>query len=948
MGIGFATDTTRSRARRFIFAFAFALLAAGALAAAPARAAEPPSLQLGFVTQWGSRGSGDGEFYGPLGIATDAAGNVYVVDGNNERVEKFSSDGVFLGKWGGPGLGDGQFYEPDGIAADAAGNVYVVDGHSQVQKFSSDGVFLGKWGSFGSDDGQFGWFPSGIAIDATGNVYVADTGNNRIQKFDSNGVFLTAWSSGFGAPGAVATDAAGNVYVGSYGNPGIRKFSSSGVFLGSLDSNLAHGLATDPAGKLHAAEADSNAWNAAYDVKRFGASGAPLDSFGSRGSGVGEFLDPTGIAVDADGAVYVADTGNDRIQKLAPLLPSISGRLQVGETLTADPGSWTGEPSFAYQWRADGVDIADATEPTYTLTAAEVGTRITVLVTATNTGGSTEAESAAETVPPALISVASYARYGTGDSKQVTVPTVANPILVFAYAGKKGGDTLTTVTYAGRPLTRLDARSQGLGRVELWYLLDPPTGSHTLTWAKTGGGQNTTWGVSVFANVDQTTPFGPAVQAGSTQDPVATDKSVVVDADPGDLVIDVIGLIRNSNVGSPGGPIPGAGQSAQWSRRYVTTQGGSSSEPAASPATMSWSAGGSGKVDWAQIAAPLHPVGGIAGGRLRSTTHTQSSTTATDVVPGTLVTDTATVTGAGPTPTGTVTFFLCDPATVSANGGDCRQGGTQGPARPLDASGRAISGPRSSTTAVGKYCWRAEYSGDATYEPSTEPGTASECFTVATASGGQVAFEAAGSYSRYGTSDSKQVTVPNVASPILVFAFAGKKGGDALTSVTYAGRPLQTLAGRDQGRVHLELRYLLDPPAGTAALAWTKTGASQNLTWGWTLYSGVDQTTPFGTPVQNGASDDDTRTMKYVAVPAAPGDLVVDAFAANGDIAAATAPIAGGSQTVRWARGKSTTEGGSSDRQAGLNPVTMAWLPYGIGTNHLDWAQIAAPLRPAP
>ena len=81
------------------------------------------------------------------------------------------------------GSGDGEFYMPGGVAVDGSGNVYVADGGNfSIQKFSSSGRFLAKWGTYGSGDGQF-IEPQGVAVDGSGNVYVSDIFKNRIQKF---------------------------------------------------------------------------------------------------------------------------------------------------------------------------------------------------------------------------------------------------------------------------------------------------------------------------------------------------------------------------------------------------------------------------------------------------------------------------------------------------------------------------------------------------------------------------------------------------------------------------------------------------------------------------------------------------------------------------------------------------------------------------------------------
>ena len=122
----------------------------------------------GFVAKWGSPGTGDGQFNLPLGVALDPAGNLYVADYGNHRIQKFSSSGAFIAKWGSRGATNspyGQFLSVNDVATDAAGNVYVTDTTERIQKFSPDGAFLGKWGSAGSGNGQSA-SPGGLATDA--------------------------------------------------------------------------------------------------------------------------------------------------------------------------------------------------------------------------------------------------------------------------------------------------------------------------------------------------------------------------------------------------------------------------------------------------------------------------------------------------------------------------------------------------------------------------------------------------------------------------------------------------------------------------------------------------------------------------------------------------------------------------------------------------------------
>jgi streptogramin lyase len=86
--------------------------------------------------QAGASGSGDGQLFNPFGVEVDTAGNVYVADTDNDRIQEFDSSGTFLTRWGIAGSGEGQFDSPEGVTVDSSGYVYVVDtGNDRIQKF---------------------------------------------------------------------------------------------------------------------------------------------------------------------------------------------------------------------------------------------------------------------------------------------------------------------------------------------------------------------------------------------------------------------------------------------------------------------------------------------------------------------------------------------------------------------------------------------------------------------------------------------------------------------------------------------------------------------------------------------------------------------------------------------------------------------------------------------
>jgi DNA-binding beta-propeller fold protein YncE len=102
-----------------------------------------------FVRQWGNKPPA-GYLNRPQDRAVDSSGNVFVVDTDNHRIEKFSSTGLFLTMWGSKGTGSGQFYLPRGVVPDRNGNVFMADtGNDCIQKFTNTSVFRTQWGSSG-------------------------------------------------------------------------------------------------------------------------------------------------------------------------------------------------------------------------------------------------------------------------------------------------------------------------------------------------------------------------------------------------------------------------------------------------------------------------------------------------------------------------------------------------------------------------------------------------------------------------------------------------------------------------------------------------------------------------------------------------------------------------------------------------------------------------------
>jgi tripartite motif-containing protein 71 len=283
-----------------------------------------------FVLQWGSEGRGDGQFRNPYGVAVDRDGNVYVADSSNGRIQKFNSDGQFLAKWSSPRPPTPESGNlPGRIAVDVSGNVFVTY-YYRVEKYSSSGQFLTAWGRSGSEDGEFA-SPTGIDVDAAGNVYVADYFNSRIQKFTSDGAFLGKWGSLGNGPGQflfgphdVAVHTNGNVYATDTGFRDLVDLTGPSVMVfkadGALVRNFRYGETTsEPSPPIALAVDGRGNVYVVFDiqnrVQKFTSDGRFLAGWGSKGSGPGQFFNPTSVAVDSNGNIYVVDGSNHRVQK---------------------------------------------------------------------------------------------------------------------------------------------------------------------------------------------------------------------------------------------------------------------------------------------------------------------------------------------------------------------------------------------------------------------------------------------------------------------------------------------------------------------------------------------------------------------------------------------------------------------------------------------------------
>jgi uncharacterized protein (TIGR03437 family) len=278
--------------------------------------------------------SGDGgaptsaELNAANGMAFDSSGNLYIADSANQVIRKISNGTIstVAGTGGSGGYsGDGkaatsaQLLDPAGVALDSAGNLYIADtGNHVIRMVSTSGTINtiagSNVGGYAGDGGAATAaeleFPGSVAIDGAGNIYIADSGNNVIREI-TGGIITTIVGDGFTStflddPETVLLDGNGNLYI------------CEGDALHVLKLALATSTVTTIAGS----------GNLGFS----GDFGPAIDA---------EFDDPKGIALDSKGFLYVTDTNNNRIRKIAPdgIITTIAGVGLSGYTGDGGPAT---------------------------------------------------------------------------------------------------------------------------------------------------------------------------------------------------------------------------------------------------------------------------------------------------------------------------------------------------------------------------------------------------------------------------------------------------------------------------------------------------------------------------------------------------------------------------------------------------------------------------------